>query len=135
MPSILTESYERSITQSYAELRHDLGMKYREFGARFGQACREANLSDTQADLAKIFMVSAAMISYYKTGKKLPSMETALLIATKTGVCVEWLLSGRGPKHPPPSVESSDWLDLRGVDDAVKFALQAAAKAGKAKIG
>jgi hypothetical protein len=41
-------------------------------------------------------------------GESLPGMENALLLATELGVCVEWLLTGRGPKKQP----SSETVDL-----------------------
>ncbi len=77
-------------------------MKYKEFGGRFAEACREAlpKLPTTNEELAKIFKVSAPMITYWRKGEKLPSMEKAQTIARVCGVCVEWLLTGRGPKYP-----------------------------------
>jgi len=77
-------------------------MKYRDFGTRFSEACREAvpKLPDTNKELGKIFDVSGPMITYWRKGQKLPAMETAQVIAKRCGVCVEWLLTGRGPKYP-----------------------------------
>jgi hypothetical protein len=34
-------------------------------------------------------------------GMSMPTMEHAIQIAEELGVCVEWLLTGRGPKKPP----------------------------------
>lgn len=34
-----------------------------------------------------------------------PSMDTAVRLATNLGVCVEWLLTERGPKHPPKATQ------------------------------
>jgi transcriptional regulator with XRE-family HTH domain len=77
-------------------------MKYRDFGDRFSMACREADpvLPTTNEGLSKIFGVSPPMISYWRKGDKLPAMETAQRIAKRCGICVEWLLTGRGPKYP-----------------------------------
>lgn len=102
-----------------------------DFAERFVAVCRDANLPAQNEPLGRQFDVSGPMVSYYRTGKKLPSMETALLIARKTGVCVEWLLTGRGPKHPGPVTNPDDWLDLRGINQDVRKALQAAAKSAR----
>ena len=77
-------------------------MKYRDFGARFSLALLEAvpKLPETNNELGKIFGKSGPMITYYRQGQKLPAMETAQVIAKRCGVCVEWLLTGRGPKYP-----------------------------------
>lgn len=49
----------------------------------------------------------------YHAGEKLPSMEKAIEIASKLGVCVEWLLTGRGSKMPSkPPEEVIDISDL-----------------------
>jgi hypothetical protein len=42
----------------------------------------------------------------YLGGRK-PKAEVLELIAEKTGVCINWLLSGKGPKFLPDSVENS----------------------------
>jgi hypothetical protein len=42
----------------------------------------------------------------YLGGRK-PKAEVLELIAEKTGVCINWLLSGKGPKFLPDSVETS----------------------------
>jgi hypothetical protein len=106
---------EQTITQSYWSVNnpqlmpgapYSLSMreelKYKDFGVRFSMALREAEpkLPKTNKELGKIFDVSAPMITYMRTGQKMPSMETARLIAMRCGVCMEWLLTGRGPKYP-----------------------------------
>lgn len=106
-------------------------MKHADFAARFKQACQEGRLPDNHAALAKTFEVSQPMISYYMNGAKLPSMDKAIQIAVKTGVCVEWLLTGRGPKNPQDALVSDDWLDLRGIDYPVRLALRAAVSASR----
>jgi transcriptional regulator with XRE-family HTH domain len=39
------------------------------------------------------------MISGYLAGKKMPGWENLYKIAQLTGVSIEWLMSGRGPKY------------------------------------
>lgn len=58
---------------------------------------RHKNLTDV---LARTFNVSIATVSNWRHGQKCPAMENALLIAVKLDVCVEWLLTGRGPVSP-----------------------------------
>jgi hypothetical protein len=47
----------------------------------------------------------------------LPTMENAVALAEKLDVCVEWLLTGRGPKHPLSKIEVSTVEWLRKLDD------------------
>lgn len=77
-------------------------MKFQDFAQRFATVLREARppLPTTNKDLGRVFDLSGPMISYLRNGDKLPSMETAQRIASRCGVCVEWLLTGRGPKYP-----------------------------------
>lgn len=74
-----------------------------EFAARFREACEAAGFDMRQKALGKSLGVSGTMAWNMLNGTKLPAMATAARIATRTGVCVEWLLTGRGPKHPPPN--------------------------------
>lgn len=134
MLASINASYEKSITQSYKYAMHNGSMAdspFSGFAVRFVEVCQESHLPDKNEPLGHQFDVSGPMVSYYRTGKKLPSMETALLIAQKTGVCVEWLLTGRGPKYPGPVTNPDDWLDMRGINQDVKKALQAAAKSAR----
>lgn len=134
MLAIINASYEKSITHSYYDGVQNQGMNaapFADFARRFIAACREARLPTQQDQLGRLFAVSAPMISYYSTGKKLPSMETALHIAQKTGVCVEWLLTGRGPRYPGPDMNPDDWLDLRGLSEDVINLVQAGVKAAR----
>lgn len=82
-------------------------MKVREdFAKRFQQSVRESNFPENRIELGRLFGTSGAMIQYYWTGKKLPSMPKAIEIATHLGLCVEWFLTGRGDKHPNQKDES-----------------------------
>lgn len=95
------------------------------FGARFTAACREAGLPASQNALGKALGVSGATINYYRNGIKLPSMKTAIRIAEKTGVCVEWLLTGRGKKTPAgDSKDNRDVLDLEGLPPDTRKLIQ-----------
>lgn len=104
-----------SITNSNFQIVHNAGMKHEAFAKRFVLACKEANLPERQDDLGKCFGVSGPMVCGYRSGDKMPSMGKAVVIAEKTGVTVERLLTGRGKKHPEKST-----LD----DSIVKVATQ-----------
>lgn len=67
---------------------------------------RHKNLTDV---LARTFNVSIATVSNWRHGQKCPAMENALLIAVKLDVCVEWLLTGRGPVTPSSAVITKDF--------------------------
>jgi len=53
-----------------------------------------------QEDIAREINVGQTAVSAYKTGDKEPSMETAYLLADYAGMCVEYLLRGKGPQRP-----------------------------------
>ena len=48
--------------------------------------------------LAKMGEVSGEAARKWLAGEALPAMKHALLLSSHCGVCVEWLLTGRGPK-------------------------------------
>ena len=74
-------------------------MKYSEYAERFKSICKESDAQKTQKELAKWLDYSQPMINYWINGEKLPSMDTAIKIADKFGVCVEWLMTGKGSKR------------------------------------
>jgi len=96
----------------------------REFADRFNYAVERAGLPTAQVKLGKKLGVSGPMAHAYKTGEKLPAMATAIRIAKLLDVCVEWLLTGRGPMTPGDAAKD-DVLDLSGCDTETKVALRA----------
>ncbi len=111
------------VTRSDTAFAHNDGMKDAGFGERLRLACEAAGVPATQAALSRLFGVSTTIVWHYLNGEKLPSMAKAILIATKLGVCVEWLLTGRGPMHPPPS--PGDVLDISRLPPTTKNHLKA----------
>lgn len=93
-------------------------MKNSGFPERFKASCAEAGLAVTQPALAKAFGLSTTTIWHYLNGEKMPSMARAVEIAGKLGVCVEWLLTGNGPKR------ARDVLDISQLPDAAKVSLK-----------
>ena len=55
---------------------------------------------NNQTAVGKLFGIGQSMVTRWKTGKDTPALPRAIKIATDYGVCVEWLLTGRGPKRP-----------------------------------
>jgi transcriptional regulator with XRE-family HTH domain len=96
------------------------------FARRFRNACREAGLPGTQKELGKAIGVSGPMVFYYQHGEKKPSIDKAVAICDKLGVCVEWLLTGKGPKHPADlEHDAREWLDITDLPSASRDAIQA----------
>lgn len=130
MAMIVTNSYKTAsvflhwpVTQGDIAFADNGEMKDAGFGERLRLACETVGIPATQAALARLFGVSTTIVWHYLNGEKLPSMAKAIEIAEKLGVCVEWLLTGRGPMYPPPS--SDDVLDLSRLPPAAKSQLKA----------
>jgi len=98
-------------------------MKHQYFAERFRLACRLANAPPTMEALGRYLHVGTTMAWNYFNGEKLPSMEKAVEIALKLGVCVEWLLTGRGPMQPLQP--AADVLDLSELPEDAKRNLRA----------
>ena len=107
-----------------------------EFGNRLQRLINEAGLSHLTGDeLGKRFGVSGPMLTYYRQGDKLPAMRTAIRMAVALNCCVEYLLTGRGPKHPgipdDDGIDEPPWRDLPpGARHHFAEALRAIADAG-----
>jgi len=88
-----------------------------EFGNRLQRLINDAGLNQMTGDeLGKRFGVSGAMLTYYRQGEKLPAMRTACRMAIALGCCVEYLLTGIGPKRPglpdDNGIDEPPWRDL-----------------------
>lgn len=102
--------------------------KYPDFARRFKKAIDLIGLLDTKhTDVGKELGVSGPMIHNYKTGKKLPSMDQAVTICLKTGVCVEWLMAGRGPMTTD-NYTIDDFWDEMSNEERADFLLRAVSK-------
>lgn len=70
-----------------------------ELGERVRRARALARIS--QEDLARAVGVHRSAVAQWESRDgSLPSMRHLILIATATGVCLEWLGTGRGPVRP-----------------------------------
>lgn len=48
----------------------------------------------------------------WRNGIKMPSFQSAIGLAIRLDVCVDWLLTGRGPKRPDTIEGTADTLDI-----------------------
>jgi DNA-binding XRE family transcriptional regulator len=117
MAKIITDSYLNSIINSDIYLEHTYLMKYLEYASRFKRLWKDSDAPKTQKELAKWLNYSQPMINYWLNGEKLPSMETAIKIADKFGVCVEWLITGKGLKHPNDEPELQNHINVTDLTD------------------
>jgi hypothetical protein len=69
---------------------------------RVREALRDARLSPTQVSAAAIIGGEQGSISDWNKPNRGPTIANARAIGKKTNTCVEWLLTGEGPKHPGP---------------------------------
>jgi transcriptional regulator with XRE-family HTH domain len=92
-------------------------MKMREFGARLVQARAQGKLS--VSELARRSHIDYMQISRYEKGESLPSLDSAVRLATVLGMRLD-VLAGREeppPPPPPPAFRSSSLFDrMRELD-------------------
>lgn len=79
-------------------------VKERSFWDRLQEAMGECGMeTDNLSAAARLVDAHYSSATKWKDGG-LPRMKHAVKLATKTGVCVEWLLTGRGPKRSTDTV-------------------------------
>lgn len=105
--------YEKAIGQPYARVRHNWDMpkiKERTFLERALEALKERYPRErpTQTRLAKIVGVSQPAVFEWGLPGRAPDHAKVLKLATELNVCVEWLYTERGPKHPQKPTDSPE---------------------------
>ncbi len=80
------------------------------FWTRTKEAFEEAGLDSTQAGIAKFLGIKQPSISDWNKPDGYPTMANAIKLAHKANVCVEWLLTGRGPRRLPPKDGAAESL-------------------------
>ena len=73
-------------------------MEYLDYAKRL-KSLQVAQGIKTQIELSAWMGFSKSIVSAWMRGEKIPTMDTALKIADMFGVCVEWLLTGKGLKR------------------------------------
>lgn len=90
---------------------------HHDFAERFKYILEHSPLAGVQKkEIAKRLEISAPMVTLLTKGERLPAMDLACRIAVVTGYCVEYVLTGRGPKHPglpdDDGIDEPPWRDL-----------------------
>ena len=85
-------------------------MEYLDYAKRL-KSLQVAQGIKTQIELSAWMGFSKSIVSAWMRGEKIPSMDTALKIADMFGVCVEWLLTGKGLKRTNDKQQPSPLLD------------------------
>ena len=67
---------------------------------RILEAMTDVSLPRTQTAVAKVCGITQPSVQRWAVGENLPTLKQAVRFGMKTGVCVEWIYTGRGPKHP-----------------------------------
>lgn len=125
MPPNIGDSYPESIGRTYTDPEHTQNVSrgtHRTVWARLKEALHDRGLPQTQAYAAKLAGVEQPSVSDWNKPGNYPTMENAVLLCKRTGVCVEWLLLERGPKYPGPPGDRfaqevwSLWGDLSADD-------------------
>lgn len=112
-PESIGLPYEKAIGQPYGASPHNWGMaKPREqtFLERALEALKDRHPKErpTQTRLAKITGVSQPAVFEWGLPGRAPDHAKVLKLATELNVCVEWLYTGRGPKHPQKVTDSPE---------------------------
>ena len=92
-----------SIGRTYAEVAHTFAVirkQARTVWERTKEALRDKKLPPTQAEAARLAEVKQPSVAEWNRPGIVPAMETAVRLSMRLGVCVEWLLTERGPKYP-----------------------------------
>lgn len=105
--------YEKAIGRSYAAVSHNGGMaknRDRTFLERALEALKDRHPRErpTQTRLAKIVGVSQPAVFEWGLPGRAPDHAKVLKLATELNVCVEWLYTERGPKHPQKTADSPE---------------------------
>jgi transcriptional regulator with XRE-family HTH domain len=79
----------------------------------------------TQAELAhRVGVQRGAVAQWESPNGSLPSMDHLIAIALHTGICLEWLGTGRGEPRPDAGMEQAG-IDERAQDELEAACLQA----------
>jgi transcriptional regulator with XRE-family HTH domain len=124
MGIIITDSYPKSIINSYICFSHNESMKYTEFAGRFRELWQESDLPKTQKELAKKLKCSQPMVNYWLNGEKLPSMETAIRLSGVFRCNVEWFLTGSGPKRQGEQIQDDLYNEIIGLPQSQRHAIK-----------
>lgn len=119
-------AYERAIGPFDSTFQHalDMAKQVRSVYERAMEALRERfpNQKPTQGKLAQVAGIKQPSVNDWKTGA--PAMDTAIRTSLALGICVEWLLTERGPKRPVEAQDDTLSVVLSTLDDRQKLRLK-----------
>lgn len=125
IPRIIGDSYASSIGHTYAiasQNRNVSKSTTRTFWERVQEAMVDAGMKPTQTAAAKLIGVSQPSVAEWNDLDGYPTIANAVALGRKLRVCVEWLLTERGPKRPLPEDPTAQrlWDIWPRLDDVTK---------------
>lgn len=104
---------------------------------RVKEALSDAGLPPTQVEAARIIGKKQGSISDWNKPRRGPTVDNARQIGLATNTCVEWLLTGEGPKHPGPPMEPAAealWSLWARLPELIKGEILGVAKSNVVKL-
>lgn len=123
MFSIIGCSDGFAIGISNYSLRDNTGMKYPGFARRLNELLIDAKGHMSQAEAGKYLGVSQPTYHSWINGEAMPGMPKAIEIASKLNCCVEYLLTGNGPKRFTVDIEDETHKRILTALRAVEVAI------------
>jgi len=74
---------------------------------RIQEALIDAGYEGTQKEVESVIEIKQGSVSGWNKVGGSPSLPNAIAIGLKLNVCVEWILTERGPKRPGPPMEKT----------------------------
>ena len=98
--------------QTHIASAHNVQMDSK-FWRRLEEATPEMRRQDRSPWLQKLCGVGQSSVSRWKSGQNHPTMENLIAISNATGYCIQWLLTGNGPRRwRQESPDIAKMLDL-----------------------
>jgi DNA-binding XRE family transcriptional regulator len=122
MPLLLANSELFARVNSELFLCNDSAMKYLAYSSRFKALWKTMpDAPKNQKELARRLDCSQATVSDWVNGEKLPSMDTAIALSNTFNCCVEYLITGKGPKTPSKLLQHNKYMiDVSKLTDEQK---------------
>ena len=126
MDGNIGDSYVLSIGQTNVDVGQAVYVDKktnRTFWSRVQEALADAKRPVTQVEAARIARVTQPTVSDWNKPGGYPTIENAVSLGRGLNVCVEWLLTERGPKNPGPPAEADAqelWSLWPHLDDRTK---------------
>lgn len=73
-----------------------------------GERIKLARAGISQDAFSRELNISKGSLGFYERNENLPNTEVVLKICSKTGVGLEWLLTGKGPMRPADTGDSAE---------------------------